>query len=196
MKNLLKKIISKEQNPKRRIENLVFLIILLIITLFVINIILKKDNVKNEDVEEEKEQLTKVLANNKNNTNLELVEKLEEILSNIKNVGKVKVFINYAESSDIMPLYDETITTSSVKEGDSSGGTRNTEQTETKKDIVFSEKNGNKEAIIQKTIMPKVQGAIITAEGANDASIKTNIINAIQAVTGLTIDKIQVFEMK
>ena len=44
--------------------------------------------------------------------------------------------------------------------------------------------------------MPKVQGAIITAEGANDASIKTNIINAVQAVTGLTIDKIQVFEMK
>jgi len=196
LKNLIKKIMPKEQNPKKRIENLIFLIIVLIITLFVINTILKKDNIKTEDVEDEKEQITKVLANNKQNSKVEIEEKLEEILSTIKNVGKVKVFINYSESSDIIPLYDETITTSSVKEEDSTGGIRNTDQTETQKDVVFSEKSGNKEAIIQKTIMPKVQGAIITAEGASDANIKTNLINAIQAVTGLTIDKIQVFEMK
>lgn len=196
MKNLIKRIMSKEQNPKKRIENLVFLIVILIITLFIINMILKKDNSKIEDTDDEKESVTKVLANTKQNSKAELEENLEEILSTIKNVGRVKVFINYSESSDMIPLYDETTTTSTVIEEDSSGGTRNTEQTETQKDIVFSEKSGNKEAIIQKTIMPKVQGAIITAEGASDANIKTNIINAVQAVTGITIDKIQVFEMK
>ena len=42
--------------------------------------------------------------------------------------------------------------------------------------------------------MPKVEGAIITAEGAANANIKMNIINAVEAVTGLTVDKIQVFE--
>ncbi len=42
--------------------------------------------------------------------------------------------------------------------------------------------------------MPTIQGAIITAEGAKDANVKTNIINAVGAVTGLSIDKIQVFE--
>ena len=196
MKNLIKKIMSKEQNPKKRIENLVFLIVILIITLFIINMILKKDNSKIEDADDEKESVTKVLANTRQSSKAELEENLEEILSTIKNVGRVKVFINYSESSNMIPLYDETTTTSSVIEGDSSGGTRNTEQTETQKDIVFSEKSGNKEAIIQKTIMPKVQGAIITAEGASDANIKTNIINAVQAATGITIDKIQVFEMK
>lgn len=196
MKNLFKKIISKENNSKKKIENLVFLIILLIITLFIINSILKKDNKNNENIKEDDLELSPILTNNKLSKKEELEEKLEEILSTIKNVGKVKVFINYSESSDIIPLYDETTTTSSVKEEDSTGGTRNTVQTETQKDVVFSEQSGNKEAIIQKTVMPKVQGAIITAEGANDAIIKTNIINAIQAVTGLTIDRIQVFEMK
>ena len=196
MKKWLEKIISKDKNPKKRIENLVFLIILLIITLFVINIILKKDNSKIDIIDNENETITKVLANNNQSKKEELEGSLEEILSTIKSVGKVRVFINYSESRDIIPLYDETTTTSSVKEEDSSGGTRNTVQTETQKDVVFSEQSGNKEAIIQKTIMPKVQGAIITAEGANDAVIKTNIINAVQAVTGLTIDKIQVFEMK
>ena len=42
--------------------------------------------------------------------------------------------------------------------------------------------------------MPAVQGAIITAEGANDATVKANIISAVGAVTGLSIEKIQVFE--
>lgn len=196
MEKFLNKIISKDKSSKKRIENLVFLIVLLIITLFVINIILKKDSGKIDIIDTENETITKVFANNNQSKKEELEENLEEILSTIKNVGKVKVFVNYSESSDIIPLYDETTTTSSVKEEDSSGGTRNTVQTETQKDVVFSEQSGNKEAIIQKTVMPKIQGAIITAEGANDAIIKTNIINAIQAVTGLTIDKIQVFEMK
>ena len=43
--------------------------------------------------------------------------------------------------------------------------------------------------------MPKVEGAIVLAEGANDASIKNNIILAVEAVTGLSTHKIQVFEM-
>ena len=196
MENFFKKIMTKGSNPKKRIENLAFLIILLIVVVFVINIIFKDDYNKRESIEDENEILNKSLANNNLSKKEEFEEKLEGILSTIKNVGKVKVFVNYSESNDIIPLYDETTTTSSVKEEDSSGGTRNTVQTETQKDIVFSEKAGNKEAIIQKTVMPKVQGAIITAEGANDATIKTNIINAVQAVTGLSIDKIQVFEMK
>ena len=65
-----------------------------------------------------------------------------------------------------------------------------------RKDIVFSENSGSKEVITQKTLMPTIQGAIITAEGAKDVSVKTNIIDAVCAVTGLSIDKIQVFEIE
>ena len=42
--------------------------------------------------------------------------------------------------------------------------------------------------------MPVIQGAIVTAEGANDANVKTNIIAAIEAVTGVPTHKIQVFK--
>ena len=119
-----------------------------------------------------------------------------KILSTIKNVGKVKVLINYSESSSLVPLYNESTTTSSTEEGDTSGGTRNVTETETKKDVVFSEKSGNKDPVTQKTIMPTIQGAIVTAEGAGNATVKTNIINAVGAVTGLSIDKIQVFELE
>ena len=43
--------------------------------------------------------------------------------------------------------------------------------------------------------MPKIEGAIILAEGADDANIKNNIIVAVEAVTGLSTHKIQVFKL-
>lgn len=199
MGNFLKKVISKddETKNKKKIENIVFLIIILIVTIIIINTIWKGDDSKKENTKELNSP-GKILANNDETVTSkgELENKLENILSTIKNVGKVNVLINYSESSSLVPLYDESTTTSSTSEGDSSGGNRNITETEVKKDIVFSEGSGKKEPVTQKTIMPTIQGAIITAQGANDATVKTNIINAIGAVTGLSIDKIQVFEME
>lgn len=48
----------------------------------------------------------------------------------------------------------------------------------------------------QSVVNPKIEGAIITATGAGNADVKTNIVQAVEAVTGLAIYKIQVFEMK
>ena len=74
-------------------------------------------------------------------------------------------------------------------------GTRKIETTDTQKDIVYKEENGEKTPIIQKIIQPKIEGAIVTAQGANNANTKANIIQAIEAVTGMPTHKIQVFEM-
>ena len=57
------------------------------------------------------------------------------------------------------------------------------------------EENGEKTPITQKVVQPKIEGAIITAKGANNADTKANIIQAVEAVTGLATHKIQVFEM-
>lgn len=199
MGNFLKKVISKddETKNKKKVENIIFLIVILIVTLIIINTIWKGDESKKENTKGLNSP-GKVLASSDETltTKGELENKLEDILSTIKNVGKVNVLINYSESSSLVPLYDESTTTSSTAEGDSSGGNRNITETEVKKDIVFSESSGKKEPVTQKTVMPTIQGAIITAQGANDATVKTNIINAIGAVTGLSIDKIQVFEME
>lgn len=193
----LDKIFSNEnQNKsKRKIENLVFLIIILVITIIVINTIWSKDNKNKENYNSN--DTSKTLADEDTlNQKEDLETKLEKILSTIKDVGQVKVFINYSESSSFIPLYDEKTTTSNIAEEDTSGGSRNTTQTESEKQVVFSENAGTKEPISQKTTMPIIQGAIITAEGAKNGSVKTDITNAVQAVTALSVDKIQVFEMK
>lgn len=199
MNGFLRKLTSKEgeNQNKKKIENLVFLIIILIVTIIIINAIWKKDENSNNTTKDTNSLSGKVLADNSKDevsNQTELETKLENILSTIKNVGKVNVLINYSESSSLVPLYNESTTTSSTEEGDSGGGTRNVTETESKKDVVFSESSGQKQPVTEKTVMPTIQGAIITAEGAKDANVKTNIINAVGAVTGLSIDKIQVFE--
>ena len=59
-----------------------------------------------------------------------------------------------------------------------------------------TEENGESAPITEKIVMPTIEGAVITAEGASNANVKANIISATQAVTGLATHKIQVFQMR
>ena len=112
--------------------------------------------------------------------NYDLEKKLENILSKIQGVGKVKVFINYSQSSETVAMYNENSKVSQTEETDTSGGKRVIESTDSQKDIVFKEENGEKIPITQKIIQPKIEGAIITAQGANDATTKSNIMQAVE----------------
>lgn len=189
-----------EGNNKKKIENLVFFVVLLIITIVIINLIW---NGNKQVTKQESNTSSKQLANSNDNTSTDtnvttenLAEKLEAILSKIQGVGEVKAFINYSESSEVVAMYNETTKTSNTEENDTSGGTRKIQETDSQKDIIYKEENGEKTPITQKVVKPKVEGAIITAKGASNAEIKTNIIQAVEAVTGLATHKIQVFEMK
>ena len=198
LKEKIKKMINDEGNNKKKIENIFFLIIILVITIIVINVILKEDK---KDDEENTTSTYKTLASVGNSNNIEpndenLQNQLEKILSTIKGVGKVKVFLNFSESSKTVAMYDEKTTTSSTEETDSAGGLRNTTSTEVQKDVIFSQKDGNQVPMTERVIMPTIEGAIITAQGAKSATVKTNIVNAVKSATGLSIDKIQVFEME
>lgn len=200
LKGLIKKDGEEGNNNKKNIENLVFFIILLIITIIIINIIWKGDTTssKQENSTNSKQLASSdqnVVTQNTSENDNELEEKLEEILSKIQGVGDVNVFINYSESNEIIAMYNENSKISTTEETDTSGGTRKIEETDIQKDIIFNEEDGNKTPITQKVVNPKIEGAIVTAKGANDANTKTNIIQAVEAVTGLASHKIQVFEM-
>lgn len=128
------------------------------------------------------------------NENIE--EKLENILANVKGIGKVKVMITYSQTNEVIPMYDEDSSSSTTEEKDSGGGTRTVNENSSKKDIIYKEEDGVKTPITQSVVKPKIEGAIIVAEGASDATVKTNIVQAVEAVTGVATYKIQVLEMK
>lgn len=200
-KDKIKAVMVKEESKdsKKKIENIVVFIIILIITVIAINSIWKKDDTSLD--ENTKQTTDKQLANaqevnNSSNTQTTMEENLENILSKIAGVGNVKVLITYSETSEVVAMYNENNKNSVVEEKDSGGGTRTTTQTDTVKDIIYKEENGDKVPITQKVINPKIEGAIITAVGADNGTVKNNIVQAVEAVTGLPTHKIQVFEMK
>lgn len=200
LKNMIKKDNDEQEgNDKKKIENIVFFIILLIITIVIINSIWNgnKQTTKQENSINTKQLANKLQDNNSIETtsNEELEKKLENILSKIEGVGNVNVCINYSESSEVIAMFNENSKVSTTEETDTSGGIRKIQQTDSQKDIVYKEDNGEKTPITKKVVQPKIEGAIITAKGANNANTKANIIQAVEAVTGLATHKIQVFEM-
>ena len=198
LNNLFGKKEDEQENNKRKIENLVFFVIILIITIIAINLVWN-DN-KQKEVKQEESDKTKVLATqNTTDTNINkdsLETKLENILKEIQGVGEVKVFINYSESNEVIAMYNENSQSSTTEETDTEGGVRKIETTDMQKDIIYQEENGVKTPMTQKVIEPKIEGAIITAKGAGNIDVKTNIIQAVEAVTGLATHKIQVFQME
>ena len=160
-----------EGNNKRKIENLLVFLVLLIITVIAINTIWGSNNkeTKQENNDNQYKQLAldnTIKSNNQETNEYNLEKSLEDILCKMSGVGKVDVLITYSETSEVVAMYNEKYTSSSTEETDTNGGTRKIEETDTNKEIIFEETDGEKTPITQKVVMPKIEGAIITAEGA------------------------------
>lgn len=205
-------------NDKKKIENLVFFVVLLIITILIINFIWNGNNETNKEITndaskklasgdsgysnlESGEINSNGISDNGNiDSNMDNVEnlenKLKNILSKIKGVEDVNVCLNYSESSEVVAMYNENSKTTSTEETDDTGGTRKIEETDSQKEVIYKEDDGVKTPITAKIIKPKIEGAIITAKGVENADVKTNVIQAVEAITGLATHKIQVLVSK
>ena len=127
LKDKIKNLFTKdvEGDNKKKIENLAVFVIILIVTLIVINLIWnggKKEETKLTD------DPNKKLATSSNSevintgaTSQDILSiQLEEILSKIEGVGKVKVLITYSQTNQTIPMYNEDSTQKDTEEKDTS----------------------------------------------------------------------------
>lgn len=191
MLDFLKKT-GEEKDKKKQIENIVVFIIILIITVLIINTMWSSEKKEKNDINDTSSKTLATITSNETVSQDDLETRLENILESINGVGKVKVLLKYSESSTVVAMYNETSSESSTEENDGDGSSKNVKESESKKEIVYSDEN---KPITEKVIMPVIEGAIITAEGAGNGNIKSSIVSAVEAVTGLAVHKIQVFEM-
>ena len=194
LKELFKKSAEgNNKDKKKQIENIVVFIIILIVTVLIINNMWSgEEQEKTEEINDTSKILAQISTSSKKD---DLEERLENILETINGVGKVNVLIKYSESSTVVAMYNETTSESTTKESDGDGGSKDVKETESKKEIVYTDENGSNKPITEKVVMPVIEGAIVTARGAGNANVKASIVSAVEAVTGLAVHKIQVFEM-
>lgn len=187
------------QNKDKKKENLISLLIILVITLIIINRIWNDDGIKTKEELKEDAYLATIKSEDISDVNLkidetesgnvnriksnDLEERLKKILETLKGVSNVSVMLTYNESSSQVPIYN-------INESNSKNKDEETTSIE-KEVVVDSESN----IVLEKVLNPKIEGAIITAKGVSDPTVKGNIISAVEAVTGVMTHKIQVFEM-
>jgi len=145
--NEIKALIIKnaEKSNKKKIENLVIFLVLLVITVIAINTIWKTDDNKNTDSSNNSlgtsniNSIGETITTDDAKTETDLEKNLETVLSKISGVGKVSVLITYSETSEVVSTYNESTQSSTTQETDTSGGKRTIEQNNSDKQLAYQE---------------------------------------------------------
>lgn len=118
-------------------------------------------------------------------------ERIAAALSKIEGAGKVTVVLTLRSGAEQILAADESMSGSTRGEGESAENS-----TETKRTTVIVSRGSSSEApVTLKTLYPEYLGALIVCQGADDPTVKYQLIKAVAGLTGLGTDKIVVSKM-
>ncbi len=123
---------------------------------------------------------------------------LEEVLSQIEDVGEVTVMVTVEDLGEQVVEKDRESTTESVEEEDSQGGMRTTKNSTKGENTVYSSagegSSGSGEPYVTKEKMPVIEGVVVIADGGDHAVAVQNITEAVQALFDIDTHKIKVMK--
>ena len=124
-------------------------------------------------------------------------EKLEDSLRCVEGVGKVRVLIYVGESEEIILTRDGAEETADTTETDASGGSRHISESRLDKKVVCTvDERGQNVPLVVKTIDPGVEGVVVIAQGADRPQVRRDIIEAIQVLFDVDMNRISIIKMK
>lgn len=109
-----------------------------------------------------------------------LQEDLEDILSGIQGVGKVRVLLTEAQGSRTVYVQDESASQDSLKTDA----------------VIITDSSRTQTGLISQVLPPVYLGAVVVCQGGDDPVVKLSVVEALCDATGLTADKITVLKMK
>lgn len=122
-----------------------------------------------------------------------LEQRLEHILSQIAGAGKVEVSVFLATGTRYEYAINVSANKRVIDEKDQGGGVRLTTEDNLSDQYVLIRGNQAEEkpVIIQEN-SPEIQGVLVVADGAKDARIKAQLLQAVQVALGLEPHRIQI----
>ena len=109
---------------------------------------------------------------------LELEEELSAILSKISGVGEAEILLT--ESSGSSTIYQ---TDTAQNHGNSDT-------------VIVMDRNREEQGLVKQVLPPVYKGALVVCQGADSASVRLSVVDAVKSVTGLSSDCISVLKMK
>lgn len=126
-----------------------------------------------------------------------LERKLESILSEIEGAGTVKVMITGITDGEVVHAYNEVEENSITEKKDNAEQSERTDEYRRENEMVFMESNtGQRMPVVIKSYEPEIKGVVVVADGAGSSTVRQNIKDAVEALTGLPPHKISVLKRK
>lgn len=150
-----------------------------------------KKQVTNEAMEQERKEDT-------GDSYKEQMEKqLEDVLKSIEGIDSVNVMITLQTSEEEVVLRETKTTQENTTEQDSQGGIREIDSSGVEESVCYGTENGEESGpYVTYTIAPKVEGVLIVVGGEKAASLRTQIVKAVQALFDVESHKVVVIKMK
>ena len=115
---------------------------------------------------------------------ISLQDSLESILEKISGAGQVSVLLTEATGEETIYQTDEN---SSIQENGNS----------IQRQTVLVSGTGREEiGLVKKVKAPTYLGAVVVCQGADNASVRLAVVEAVRSATGLSADRISVLKMK
>ncbi|MGG6309716.1 stage III sporulation protein AG [Paenibacillus macerans] len=125
-----------------------------------------------------------------------LENKTKEILEKIVGVGAVDVLVTIDSTEEIVVQRNVKDSQELTEESDADGGKRHITQYTRDGQIVTYEASGSEQPIVTKKIKPKVRGVLIVARGAENKTVKSLIVDAVEKGLNVPAYRISVVPRK
>ena len=122
--------------------------------------------------------------------------RLEEILSGVKDVGKVRVMITANRTVQRNVLQDGSREQEQLTETDSAGGSRTSVSEKCEGTTVFYDIKGDSVPYILSETYPEITGVVVIAQGSGTGTVDLDILNAVQVLFDVPAHKIKIMKMK
>lgn len=107
-------------------------------------------------------------------------QELEDILSLIDGVGKVKVMLTESAGGETLYQTDEDRDEQSVRVDT----------------VIVTDSNRTEQGLVKQVNPPVWLGAIVVCQGADRPAVQLSVVEAVSNVTGISTDRITVLKMK
>lgn len=107
-------------------------------------------------------------------------ERLSSLLSKIQGAGRVEVMLSHASGAETQYHTD------TQQENESDRSTT----------VIITDGERNESALVTRVDPPEYLGAVVLCQGADSASVRLAIVDAVSKYTGLGADRIAVLKMK
>jgi stage III sporulation protein AG len=126
----------------------------------------------------------------------QLESRLKDLLESMVGVGTVSVMVTVDSTEETVVQLNEKTTQQLTNESDKNGTSRHVTDITRDGQVVLYEVSGGQAPIVVKKVKPKVRGAVVVAKGAENATVRKLVQEAVSRGLDVPMNRISVVPRK